>query len=95
MEKNYYKGWQAKNTFKRRKEYANPELYDIKYVDGEQINTYQFEDIQRKCNLCNRRRLSGLFYCQYPARVHEDKLEREQYVRKNSVCTLCANRMGI
>ena len=93
MEKNYYKGKNAKNQFRKRKEYANPDLYDIKYIEGEQINTYQFEDIQRKCNLCNRRRLSGLFYCQYPARIHDRKIEREQYIRKHSICTLCANRV--
>ena len=89
------KHYQSENRFKKRVEYANPDLYDIHYIDGEQINTYQFEDVQRKCNLCNRRKLAGLFYCQYPAHLHSYKLERERYIKHNSVCVLCANRMGI
>ena len=91
-------GWKisdSKKAFRRRKMYATPDLYDIQYINGEQINTYQFEDIQRTCNLCRRRRLVCLFYCQYPARIEPMKVEREEYIKKQSVCALCANRMGI
>ena len=91
-------GWRksaSNKVFRKRKMYASPDLYDIHYINEEQINTYQFEDIQRTCNLCLRRKLTGLFYCQFPARLAPMKVEREEYIKKQSVCALCANRMGI
>ena len=91
-------GWRrsaSNKVFRKRKSYATPDLYDIHYINDEQINTHQFEDIQRTCNLCLRRKLTGLFYCQYPARIEPMKVEREEYIKKHSVCALCANRMGI
>ena len=88
-------GWRRVNQFRKRITYSNPDLYDIKYVDGEQLNTYQFEDIERSCNLCRRDKLTGLFYCQIPANIAPMKTVREQYITDESVCILCANRMGI
>ncbi len=95
MEKNYYTGWRTSNSFRKRKQYTSPDLYDIKYIDGKQLNTYQFEDKGRTCNLCSRTDLVGLFYCQYPAKTHNYKIEREEYINNQSICTMCANRVMI
>lgn len=88
-------GWRTINRFKKRMTYSTPDLYDIKYIDGEQLNTYQFEDVERSCNLCNRVMLTGLFYCQIPASIAPLETVREQYIADESVCILCANRLGI
>ena len=95
MESNYYSGWRTSNSFRKRRRYASPDLYDIKYVDGVQVNTYQFEDKDRTCSLCARTELVGLFYCQYQAKTHDFKAEREEYINQHSVCTVCANRIGL
>ena len=88
-------GWRRVNQFRKRTTYSTPDLYDIKYIDGEQLNTYQFEDIKRTCNLCRRDKLTGLFYCQIPAKIAPMKTAREEFIINQSVCILCANRMGI
>lgn len=87
-------GWRqevtTENRFRSRSAHSMPDLYNIQYCNNAQVNVYQFEDVQRRCVLCERHK-SGLFYCRIPARLKNAVLVREEIINNQSVCAVCAN----